>query len=241
MYNVTVLAKIFLTVMIGSASSVLTHSYKAVPRLVVFDLDMCMWSPEMYELSVVPDGSSVIKGKLNADGHEGCIAVKSGDHDQIKLFPDALKILQKFHEGKFGDEMRIAAASSADTPRAVQIGRAAMDLLEVAPGVTMRSVFNKGWPEGFEGNMQIGRSPPLSSNKAETHFPILREATGIPYNKMIFFDDCNWGDHCANVERMCPGVVTMRTPRGMQMNEFERCMELYEKKEMTNIPSREDT
>ncbi len=227
MYTIGARAKTFL---IFIMSSVLSYSYKVVPRLVVFDLDMCMWSPEMYELSVVPDASSVIKGNL-ADGQEGCIAVTSG-HDRIKLFPDALKILQEFYEGKFGDEMRIAAASSADTPQAVQIGRAAMDLLEVSPGVTMRSVFNKGWPEGFEGNMQIGRTPPLSSNKAETHFPILRDSTGIPFDKMIFFDDCNWGNHCANVERMCPGVVTMRTPRGLQMSEFRRCMELYEKKEI---------
>ena len=133
-----------------------------------------------------------------------------GWRDQIKLFPDALKVLQDFHEGKFGEDMRIAAASSADTPQAVKIGRAAMGLLEVAPGVSMREVFNKGWPDGFEGNMQIGRTPPLSSNKAETHFPILREATGIPYDQMIFFDDRNWGNHCANVERLCPGVVTMK-------------------------------
>jgi magnesium-dependent phosphatase 1 len=65
-----------------------------------------------------------------------------------------------------------AAASSADTPLAVSIGRKAMTMLEVAPGVTVRQVFALGWPEGFEGNMQIGRTSPLSSDKAHTHFPI---------------------------------------------------------------------
>ena len=39
---------------------------------------------------------------------------------------------------------------------------------------------------------QIGRQPPLSSNKAETHFPRLREATGVTFDEMLFFDDCNW-------------------------------------------------
>ena len=61
----------------------------------------------------------------------------------------------------------------ADTPLAVSIGRKAMSMLEVDAGVTVRQVFAKGWPEGFEGNLQIGRSPPLSSDKAVTHFPIL--------------------------------------------------------------------
>ena len=36
--------------------------------------------------------------------------------------------------------MRLAAASSADTPFAVQIGRAAMRILEVVPGVTVEEV-----------------------------------------------------------------------------------------------------
>ncbi len=26
-----------------------------LPKMIVFDLDMCMWSPEMYELSQCPD------------------------------------------------------------------------------------------------------------------------------------------------------------------------------------------
>ena len=78
-------------------------------------------------------------------------------------------------------------------------------MLEIFPGVTVREVFAKGWPEGFEGNLQIGRTPPLSPEKHQTHFPILQSETQIAYNKMLFFDDCNWGDHCANVEKYCTG------------------------------------
>jgi hypothetical protein len=29
-------------------------------------------------------------------------------------------------------------------------------------------VLGMGWPEDFEGHLQIGRTPPLSSNKAAT-------------------------------------------------------------------------
>ena len=50
------------------------------------------------------------------------------------------------------------------------------------------------------GNMQIGRSPPLSSDKT-THFRLLQENTGVPYDRMLFFDDCGWSDNCAVVER----------------------------------------
>ena len=159
------------------------------PELVVFDMDMCLWSPEMYTLNHIPLKSDVIIGKLgNYD--EGVIGVKS-DYDQIRLFPDALTILQDIYQGVYGNNLKIAVASSADTPHAVSIGKAAMSFLEVLPGVTLRQVFAKGWSDGFDGNIQVGRTPPLSSNKAETHFPILHRETQIAYNKMIFLDDCN--------------------------------------------------
>lgn len=197
-----------------------------LPELAVFDLDMCCWSPEMYSLSVVPDASKdAVRGKLNENGDEGVVGVKSG-REVIALFPDALKVLQAFHEGKYPG-MRIAAASSADTPLAVRIGRTALGILEVAPGVTVRQVFATGWPEGFEGNMQIGRSPPLSAHKNKSHFPLIKQHTGIEYNQMLFFDDCNWSDNVAEVERGCPGVVGVRTPNGLQWDEWIRGLQLF--------------
>ena len=89
-------------------------------------------------------------------------------------------------------------------PCAALCRRSALDVLEVVPGVTVREVLAIGWPEGFEGNLQIGRTPPLSSNKAATHFPRLRALTGVPYDRMMFFDDCNWGDHCGKVRLPAP-------------------------------------
>ena len=129
-----------------------------------------------------------------------------------------------------------------------QVGRAALKLLEVQPGLTVWELLMRDW-EGRDVN-QIGRQPPLSSNKATSHFPRLREATGgalggtppprgygqsasfslgqprsasvslgqprpigrcfgwlampdtshagyifrtgVAYDRMLFFDDCNW-------------------------------------------------
>jgi len=50
-----------------------------------------------------------------------------------------LELLLQVHAGQYPG-MRLAAASSADTPLAVQIGRAAMRILEVVPGVTVEEV-----------------------------------------------------------------------------------------------------
>lgn len=188
----------------------------------------------MYSLDEVPTEKSKIYDTLpyhhtetaDSDQERAVVGVKSGRY-VIRLYPAASKILSEIFRGKYGD-MRIAAASSADTPRAVKIGRTSMQLLEVLPGVTMKDVFDRGWPEGFQHHLQIGRSPPLSSNKSATHFPILREHTGISYDKMIFFDDCNWSDNCAMVEQNCPGVVTQRTPCGLQEHEWIKALQKYE-------------
>lgn len=56
---------------------------------------------------------------------------------------------------------------------------------------------------------------------------ILRRETGITYDKMVFFDDYNWGDDRSKVTDACPGVVTQKTPDGIQENEFLNCSSLY--------------
>ena len=187
----------------------------------MFDCDMCLWSPEMYELREIP--SDTVLGDLNGRGR-GVIGVKSG-RDVVKLFPGALQALQDYADGKFPNS-KIAAASSADNGRAVACAHASMSKLEVLPGLTMKELFNRGFEKNFAGNIQIGRSGKLSSNKT-THFNQLKSETGIQFDKMVFFDDCNWGDNCAVVARL--GVVTMRTPNGLTYDEFTGCLEKYNK------------
>ena len=208
-----------------------------LPKLCVLDLDMCVWRPEMYELYEVPQaGECEIRGDLNGRG-QGVTGVKSGG-DVIQLFPGALVALQEMADGVH-EGMRFAVASSADTPLAEEIGRAAMKILEVLPGVTVYDVLVKGWedepmqppaPGGFERgpvNLQIGRQAPLTSDKSRTHFPALRDGTGVPYDEMLFFDDSVWSDHCRMVEANCKGVVVQRTPRGMQEGEWRNGLKKF--------------
>jgi len=196
------------------------------PEMVVFDLDACLWDQEMYTLDSMP--STKVVGDLNGRG-EGVKGVMSGS-DKISLHPGALLALQEFHDGKYPG-MKLAAASSADTPFAVKIGRQALKMLEVVPGVTVWDCLTAAW--GGKDVNQIGRSPPLSSDKAATHFPILREMTGVRFDKMLFFDDCNWGDHCTKVATRCLepdtklGPVTLKTPMGLRVQEWQMGMKKY--------------
>mmetsp|Transcript_7319 Transcript_7319/g.10368 ORF Transcript_7319/g.10368 Transcript_7319/m.10368 type:complete len:253 (+) Transcript_7319:176-934(+) len=198
----------------------------AYPELVVFDLDACLWDKEMYEMTAMP--SDTVKGDLNGRG-EGVVGVMSG-RDQISLHAGSLTALQEHADGKYPG-MKIALASSADTPFAEQVGRASLKLLEVVPGMTVWDLLMRDWDN--QDVNQIGRQPPLSSNKARSHFPRLREATMIRYDKMLFFDDCNWGDHCGMVAAQCKepdngiGPATVRTPSGLGNREWLKGLDVY--------------
>mmetsp|Transcript_21202 Transcript_21202/g.32219 ORF Transcript_21202/g.32219 Transcript_21202/m.32219 type:complete len:211 (+) Transcript_21202:285-917(+) len=199
------------------------------PELIVYDLDACLWDKEMFEMDHMP--SKTVRGDLNGRG-DGVVGVMSG-RDKISLHEGSLISLQEHWDDSFRGT-KVALASSACTPFAEKVGRASLKMLEVIPGVSVWDVLMRDW-DGEDVN-QIGRQPPLSSNKSMTHFPILRQKTGISYDKMLFFDDCNWGDHCGMVEENCReedsgmGPVTVRTPRGLGEKEFRVGLEKYRKR-----------
>jgi magnesium-dependent phosphatase 1 len=204
------------------------------PDLVVYDLDACFWDKEMFEMPSVPSENDVVRGDLNGRG-EGVMGVMSGSRHRISLHKGALQSLQEHADGVLYPGMRVAFASSADTVFAERVGRASLKLLEVVPGLTVWDlVVGRDW-KGVDVN-QIGRQPPLlSSNKAKSHFPRLREVTGIRYDRMLFFDDCNWGDHCRMVAEGCKevdtgaGPATVRTPYGLGLKEWKLGLEVYAK------------
>lgn len=212
----------------SACSALLGFDY---PELVVFDLDACLWDKEMFEMPAIPTPDRVVRGDLNGRG-EGVTGVYSGSRQVISLHKGSLIALQEHADNRYPG-LKIALASSADTPFAEQIGRASLKLLEVLPGMTICDLLMRDW-DGKDIN-QIGRQPPLSSNKAKSHFPLLRELTKVRYDKMLFFDDCNWGDHCGMVEAACKekdsgeSVTTYRTPNGLRETEWRGGMERYAK------------
>jgi magnesium-dependent phosphatase 1 len=210
-------------------SSKLNMTPTIYPELVVFDLDACFWDQEMYQMNAIP--TQTREGDLNGRG-KGVIAALSGG-EPIRLHKGSLQAMQDHADGKFPNT-KFIFASSADTPFAEKVGRASLRLLEVLPGMTVWDlVVGRDW-KGEDVN-QIGRQPPLSSNKARSHFPRIRELTGMRYDRMLFFDDCNWGDHCGMVQAGCrepetnTGPATVRTPDGLGVKEWEDGLKAYER------------
>lgn len=191
-----------------------------LPTMIVFDLDDCLWSPEMYTLHAKPSipqqGDLNVPSQGGAPTMRGVIGMKVPPNGPtVQLFSGARKVLQELATDPKYAGVILAAASSSEEP---SYSYACLENIEVLPGLTLRQMMT------FD---QIGRTGQLSPNK-KTHFRLLHETSQVAYNEMLFFDDCNWGDHCATVTREF-GVVSYRTPSGLQYSEFTEAMEKYQK------------
>lgn len=77
---------------------------RSVPSLIVFDLDACLWSPEMFELDRAPGAYDAKRG--------GCPA----GHDTVQLFEGARQVLALLLRDKRFADTKVAAASSTTEP-----------------------------------------------------------------------------------------------------------------------------
>jgi magnesium-dependent phosphatase 1 len=194
---------------IGKVSKTDMH----LPTMIVFDLDDCLWTPEMYTLRSKP--SIPVMGDLGLGNLEqGVVGLKCPHNGPtVRLFDGARKALRELATDPKYEGVVLGAASSSEEPT---FSHACLENIEVLPGLTLRNMITYD---------QIGRTGPLSSRKT-THFSLLHEESQIPYEEMLFFDDCNWGDHVGDMKQSF-GVEGQRTPSGMQYKEFHRGLDKY--------------
>ncbi|KAL3799887.1 hypothetical protein ACHAW5_004399 [Stephanodiscus triporus] len=206
-----------------------------LPTIIVFDLDDCLWTPEMHELSGMP--SIPVEGPLDPTDVEGSTigtvgmkvpSSRRGGHrgfdwgghaadsrgEIVELYPGARRTLRELATNPKYQEVKIAVASTSLEPA---YSRACIEGIEVVEGVTMRDMISYS---------QIGRSGRLTSRKTG-HFRLIHEESGgVPYDEMLFFDDCNWADHVGDIDREL-GVLGVRTGSGLTLEHFYNGLEKF--------------
>ena len=176
------------------------RDWAMLPSLIVFDLDACLWSPEMYELGTTPSAYCSKRGGVTAG------------RDTIRLFPGAQAVLQRLATDNAFADVQIAVASATTKPDFSAICLANFPLsgskfATIGDLVKYRQIY--------------------PGSKALEHFPKLKEESGIAYDQMIFFDDCIYTDHCGQVASRCPGTTCVRTPNGLTEEDFEHALACF--------------
>lgn len=176
----------------------------AIPSLIVFDLDACLWSPEMEYLDNAP---STYDANLKG--------VKAG-RDTVKLYPGAQSTLMRLLTEPCFKNCKVAAASSTIVPAYAQT---CLEQMPIDPTSQRNEVLAD----------LITLKQIYPGSKGRNHFPRIQNETGIRYTEMIFFDDCTYSDNCKEVATMCAGVTCVRTPRGLTAEQFNIALAAYSK------------
>ena len=151
-----------------------------LPSMIVFDLDDCLWSPEMHELNGLPE--IPVHGELNPKSIggkrlKGVVGLQVPRYrDTVMLFDGARRVLYEIATNPIYKDILLATASSSLEP---SYSYACLAGIEILPGLTMGDMMTYN---------QIGRTGNLSPDKT-THFRELHDESGVPYNEMLFFDD----------------------------------------------------
>ncbi len=105
----------------GASRTVASNT--TLPAMVVFDLDACLWAPEMFQLPSLPTQEILAQGR--------CVGLRCAPRGPtVELFPGALHALRKLLTQPEWRGTRIAAASSSLEPaysfaclRAIEVSR----------------------------------------------------------------------------------------------------------------------
>eukprot|EP00980_Cylindrotheca_fusiformis_P009620 scaffold2125_cov126-Cylindrotheca_fusiformis.AAC.13 len=212
-----------------------------LPRLVVFDLDGCLWKPELFELQACQDDDGISPFTINNNPKDSTIPAgtlllsKNGKH-QVELLGDTRQILYELYSEERWYPSRVGISSRTDAPA---WAHELMEKFVLYPTAVNNSKLKKN----KHSDMTLGCcsmkdvfDPSLcildkTLNKA-IQFQLLldqanhHQAASIPKTKenkklrfkdIIFFD--NEAGNCKQVAEL--GVTCVYAPKGMTYEAWE--------------------
>ena len=211
-----------------------------LPRLIVFDLDGCLWSPELHDLSrrmrKRDNGTTKTKGQEHAHaadhhGHSPFFTkLTAGNQCRsscgvvISLYKDVPEILEAIRDQNKNDMQEIMLAISSRTEHS-EWARELLDKFDL-PGLTSRNKSSNDNHNDTDTTMAPSTGPWIiidSTRPKVLHFEQLARETGIPYPQMMFFD--NHARNCKAVSRL--GVTVGYCPKGLDLAMFTKTMSKF--------------
>jgi magnesium-dependent phosphatase 1 len=177
--------------------------------LVVFDLDATLWETEMYLLSGPPF-------KATAEPHK----VTDRVGDVVELMPGSVLALRAFATDERWKGVKVGVASRTDFPK---WARTCIDMLRLPATVADNSDGDDDDDANNNSSAMLNLKDLIDhaeiyESDKKSHFRALHKTTGIPFEKMAFFD--NEMRNITSVSQL--GVKCFFTPDGMTRAEWHR-------------------
>ena len=112
----------------------------SLPTMIVFDLDDCLWQPEMHELYGKPTKAErgVLNSHMPKESHvEGVVGLSNQAGQTVTLYNGARRVLYELATNPDYRDVIIAVASTSLEPT---YSHACLDGIEILPGKTMRNL-----------------------------------------------------------------------------------------------------
>ena len=205
------------------------------PELLIFDFHDTILAP--YDVPELPTRENAKIGWLSSKDNgtdQGITSIKCGFRENgekvtLEPLPGVIETFQ--HLWLHHPDIKIAIASTAYTEFSERCTKEAIALFQVHRTVGFEDLFARNWPDRVVKagqHLQIGRRPPLSTDKSKSHIPKIKDMSGIPYSQMIFFDDCLTRDHVTMVEENLPEVTCVRCPTGLTVEKLNEGLQKFD-------------
>ena len=211
------------------------HNKNKIPKLIIFDLDGCLWSPEMYEILYYSQGQG---SPFTLDEYDTDI-VRTVAGEPVKLLGSVRDVLYELQYDEKWWNTNVGISSKTDEPNW------ARELLETfIIGTTnngqgeekkknnvndMNIVVAEGEEEAYPpfpmGQVFTNEICELAYDSKVSHFErILQNASGKPkYQDCLFFD--NELGNCQQVAKL--GVTVCYCPRGVTKEDWDSAIQNF--------------
>ena len=157
----------------------------ATPKVVVFDLDGCLWEPEMYQLSWGGGGAPFYP--------DGDVMISKRNGEAVSLLGDVRSVIAELHTDQRWADAIVAISSRTDEP------------------AWARELLDKGFRVDDFALGDAFSVVEIAKDSKVAHFQRIAEKTSVGFEDMVFFD--NELGNCRQISML--GVTVGYCPEGV--------------------------
>ena len=180
----------------------------ARPKLIIFDLDGCLWRPEMYELIHFMGNKGA---PFRPSEHDKNILLTAGGQP-VQLLKDVRKVMREIYSDPQWNDVLVGISSRTDAPHWARelLSKFTVPLDLDGDEFVLADVFQDGPIE-------------MSYESKVKHFQRISRETNIGFQDMVFFD--NEFGNCHSIASL--GVTVGYCPGGVCHGIWEKTLEAF--------------